>query len=47
MIHFNPVYTQEADADKSPMSADGALAASNLFKIIVESHLKCRLFYSI
>ncbi|XP_020178756.1 uncharacterized protein [Aegilops tauschii subsp. strangulata] len=30
----------EACADKSPMSADGALAASNLFKIIVESHLK-------
>ncbi|XP_051186487.1 uncharacterized protein [Lolium perenne] len=30
----------EADADKSPMSADGALAASNLFKIIAESHLK-------
>lgn len=30
----------EADADKSPMSADGALAASSLFKIIVESHLK-------
>jgi hypothetical protein len=40
MIHFNHVYTQEACADKSPMSADGALAASNLFKIIVESHLK-------
>uniref|UniRef100_N1R4N4 Exportin-4 n=1 Tax=Aegilops tauschii TaxID=37682 RepID=N1R4N4_AEGTA len=31
---------EEACADKSPMSADGALAASNLFKIIVESHLK-------
>ncbi|KAE8791479.1 exportin-4 [Hordeum vulgare] len=30
----------EACADKSPMSADGALAASSLFKIIVESHLK-------
>ncbi|KAL5225000.1 hypothetical protein ABZP36_011639 [Zizania latifolia] len=28
------------DADKSPMSVDGAIAASNLFKIIVESHLK-------
>ncbi|VAH16319.1 unnamed protein product [Triticum turgidum subsp. durum] len=33
-------YSGEACADKSPMSADGALAASNLFKIIVESHLK-------
>uniref|UniRef100_A0ACD6AMA3 Uncharacterized protein n=1 Tax=Avena sativa TaxID=4498 RepID=A0ACD6AMA3_AVESA len=30
----------EADADRSPMSADGVLAASSLFKIIVESHLK-------
>ncbi|KAG8088719.1 hypothetical protein GUJ93_ZPchr0010g10091 [Zizania palustris] len=28
------------DADKCPMSVDGAIAASNLFKIIVESHLK-------
>ncbi|KAL6883263.1 hypothetical protein ACP4OV_010677 [Aristida adscensionis] len=28
------------DADKSPISADGAIAASGLFKIIVESHLK-------
>ena len=31
---------QDVDADKSPISVDGALAASSLFKIIVESHLK-------
>ncbi|XP_066370501.1 uncharacterized protein [Miscanthus floridulus] len=30
----------DVDADKSPISVDGALAASSLFKIIVESHLK-------
>lgn len=33
-------FWQDVDADKSPISADGALAASSLFKIIVESHLK-------
>ncbi|GJN20859.1 hypothetical protein PR202_gb08288 [Eleusine coracana subsp. coracana] len=30
----------DVDADKTPISADGALAASSLFKIIVDSHLK-------
>ncbi|KAG2537518.1 exportin-4-like isoform X1 [Panicum virgatum] len=30
----------DVDADKSPISVDGVLAASSLFKIIVESHLK-------
>lgn len=30
----------EDDADNSPMSVDGVHAASSLFKIIVESHLK-------
>uniref|UniRef100_A0A0D9XKK9 Exportin-1 C-terminal domain-containing protein n=1 Tax=Leersia perrieri TaxID=77586 RepID=A0A0D9XKK9_9ORYZ len=30
----------DIDTDKSPMSVDGAMAASSLFKIIVESHLK-------
>jgi hypothetical protein len=33
-------YSQDVDADKSPISVDGALAASSLFKIIVDSHLK-------
>ncbi|KAL6641078.1 hypothetical protein ACP70R_019259 [Stipagrostis hirtigluma subsp. patula] len=30
----------DVDADKTPISVDGALAASSLFKVIVESHLK-------
>uniref|UniRef100_A0A0E0EYW7 Exportin-4 n=1 Tax=Oryza meridionalis TaxID=40149 RepID=A0A0E0EYW7_9ORYZ len=30
----------DVDSEKSPMSVDGAIAASSLFKIIVESHLK-------
>ncbi|TVU30390.1 hypothetical protein EJB05_22006 [Eragrostis curvula] len=30
----------DADTDKSPISVDGAHAASSLFKIIVDSHLK-------
>jgi hypothetical protein len=34
------LFWQDIDADKSPISVDGALAASSLFKIIVESHLK-------
>jgi len=34
------LFWQDVDADKSPISVDGALAASSLFKIIVESHLK-------
>lgn len=33
-------FTQDVDSEKSPMSVDGAIAASSLFKIIVESHLK-------
>uniref|UniRef100_A0A0E0BBQ0 Exportin-4 n=1 Tax=Oryza glumipatula TaxID=40148 RepID=A0A0E0BBQ0_9ORYZ len=32
----------DVDFEKSPMSVDGAIAASSLFKIIVESHLKER-----
>jgi len=37
----------DVDADKSPISVDGVLAASSLFKIIVESHLKgINLFFS-
>ncbi|ONM05840.1 Exportin-4 [Zea mays] len=30
----------DVDADKNPISTDGALASSSLFKMIVESHLK-------
>ncbi|VAH94000.1 unnamed protein product [Triticum turgidum subsp. durum] len=40
VLHLGLAMNKQACADKSPMSADGALAGSSLFKIIVESHLK-------
>jgi hypothetical protein len=37
---INFLFWQDVDADKNPISTDGALASSSLFKMIVESHLK-------